>query len=124
MEKKRFTTPFETYLGKDHDGFYNVRLGPKIYIVNISLDFTPDFDGEFFGGNQAQKFRWDLILVKDNASSKPRPISDQELSLYWFKGALKKVINYQRAIERKGRNSQLPRYSKNQRTAYHNARSN
>lgn len=124
MQSKKHTTPFEAYLGKDKDGLYGVRLGPKIYLVNISLDFTPGFDKEFFGGNIAPEFNWESILVKDNPGSEARPISDLELSVYWFKGALKKAINYQRTKERNARNSQTSRYSANQRTAYHNENHN
>lgn len=51
MQKKKYTTPFAEFLLKDKNGYYNVRLGPKIYLVKLSLDFTPDFDKELpFGG--------------------------------------------------------------------------
>ncbi|PKF31954.1 hypothetical protein [Acinetobacter proteolyticus] len=120
----KFTTPFSQYLCKDKDGFYNVRLGPKIYLAKLSLNYTPDFDKEFFGGAQDQKFDWYSIRVRDSQDGELRQITTDDLSKTWFKGALKKVINYQRAIERTARNSQGSRYSANQRTSYNNAQSN
>lgn len=119
MNKKRFTTPFQQYLYQDTNGYFNVRLGPKIYLVKVSLDYTPNFDNEFLGGKEAPAFNWNSILVKDTPESQPRPITQDELTLYWFKPNIKKVVNYQRAIKRRAR-SQSPRYSKEQRIAYRN----
>ncbi|EPH31108.1 hypothetical protein [Acinetobacter gyllenbergii] len=123
MQKKRYTTPFAQFICKDVNGYYNVRLGPKIYLVNVSLNYTPDFDGEFFGGAQAARFEWHSILVKESVESEVRPITDEELAVYWLKGNIKKIVNYQRAIERIAR-SQTPRYSKEQRIDYRNAQYN
>ncbi len=121
MEKKRFTTPFREFLFKDQAGFYHVRLGPKkIFLAKLSLDFTPDFDKTFFGGNTAQKFDWYSVQAKDTAESEPRQITTDELSLSWFKREFRAGVNYQRTKERNARNNQLSRYSANQRTAYHN----
>lgn len=119
MNKKRFTTPFQQYLYQDTNGYFNVRLGPKIYLVKVSLNYTPDFDKEFLGGAQAPVFDWNSILVKDTPESQPRPITQDELTLYWFKSNIKKVVNYERAIKRRAA-SQSPRYSKEQRIAYRN----
>ncbi|MCH7389529.1 hypothetical protein [Acinetobacter dispersus] len=120
MQKKRYTTPFAQFICKDVNGYYNVRLGPKIYLVKVSLNYTPEFDGEFFGGAQAPRFEWHSILVKESLESEARQITDEELSVYWLKGNIKKIVNYQRAIERRAR-SQTPRYSKEQRIDYRNA---
>lgn len=105
------------------NGYYNVRLGPKIYLVKVSLNYTPDFDGEFFGGTQAPRFEWHSILVKESLESQARPITDEELAVYWLKGNIKKIVNYQRAIERRAK-SQTSRYSKEQRIDYRNAQYN
>nr|ESK56794.1 hypothetical protein F987_00285 [Acinetobacter gyllenbergii NIPH 230] len=123
MQKKRYTTPFAQFICKDVNGYYNVRLGPKIYLVKVSLNYTPDFDGEFFGGAQAPRFEWHSILVKESLESQARPITEEELAVYWLKGNIKKIVNYQRAIERRAK-SQTPRYSKQQRIDYHNAQYN
>jgi len=123
MQKKRYTTPFAQFICKDVKGYYNVRLGPKIYLVKVSLNYTPDFDTEFFGGIQAATFDWHSILVKETPDSEPRPINEEELSTYWLKGNIKKIVNYQRAIERSAK-SQTPRYSKEQRIDYRNAQYN
>ncbi len=123
MQKKRYTTPFAEFICKDVNGYYNVRLGPKIYLVNVSLNYTPDFDTEFFGGIQAAAFDWHSILVKETPDSEPRPINEEELSVYWLKGNIKKLVNYQRAIQRSAK-SQTPRYSKEQRIDYRNAQYN
>lgn len=123
MQKKRYTTPFAQFICKDVNGYYNVRLGPKIYLVKVSLNYTPDFDSEFFGGAQAPGFEWHSILVKESIESQVRPITDEELSVYWLKGNIKKIVNYQRAIERRAK-SQTPRYSKEQRIDYRNAQYN
>ncbi|WP_343619676.1 hypothetical protein [Acinetobacter proteolyticus] len=123
MQKKRYTTPFAQFICKDVNGYYNVRLGPKIYLVKVSLNYTPDFDSEFFGGAQAACFEWHSILVKESLDSQARPITDEELSVYWLKGNIKKIVNYQRAIERRAK-SQTPRYSKEQRIDYRNAQFN
>lgn len=119
--KKSFTTPFRQYLFKDREGFYHVRLGPKIYMAKLTLDFTPDFDKEHFGGKTAQKFNWYNVLVKDTKESEPRQITTDELSQAWFKRELKAAVNYQRTIERKA-SRQTPRYSPEQRIAYKNSR--
>lgn len=124
MSITKFTTPFSQYLCKDKDGFYNVRLGPKIYLAKLSLNYTPDFDKEFFGGPQDQKFDWYSIRVRDSQDGELRQITTDDLSKTWFKREFKKAVNKQRAIERNARNSQGSRYSANQRTAYHNAQSN
>ncbi|EKU51484.1 hypothetical protein ACINWC323_1787 [Acinetobacter sp. WC-323] len=123
MQKKRYTTPFAEFICKDVNGYYNVRLGPKIYLVNVSLNYTPDFDTEFFGGIQAAAFDWHSILVKETPDSELRPINEEELSVYWLKGNIKKLVNYQRAIQRSAK-SQTPRYSKEQRIEYRNAQYN
>ncbi|ENX41574.1 hypothetical protein [Acinetobacter sp. NIPH 2100] len=123
MQKKCYTTPFAQFICKDVNGYYNVRLGPKIYLVKVSLNYTPDFDGEFFGGAQAPRFQWHSILVKESLENEARPITDEELSVYWLKGNIKKIVNYQRAIERRAK-SQTPRYSKEQRINYRNAQYN
>lgn len=120
MKKKRYTTPFREFLLKDEQGFYHVRLGPKIYMAKVPLTYIPDFDKEFFGGAQAPKFNWNSILVKDTAESELRPITTNELSETWFKREFRAGVNYRRAKERDARNSQLSRYSANQRLAYHN----
>ncbi|WP_353166065.1 hypothetical protein [Acinetobacter sp.] len=123
MENKRYNTPFAQFLYKDSNGFYNVRLGPKIYMVKISLDYTPDFDSTFFGGAQANDFNWHSILVKEKSNSEPRPINDEELEKSWFKSNVKKLVNYQRAIQRNA-NTQSTRYSKEQRINYRNSQFN
>ncbi|MCY6411228.1 hypothetical protein QTA56_03620 [Acinetobacter sp. VNH17] len=123
MQKKRYTTPFAQFICKDVNGYYNVRLGPKIYLAKVSLNYTPEFDAEFFGGAQAAAFDWHSILVKETPDSQPRPINEDELAMYWFKGNIRKIVNYQRAIERRAK-SQTPRYSKEQRIAYRNAQYN
>lgn len=124
MNITKFTTPFREYLLKDDQGFYHVRLGSKIFMAKVSLNYTPEFDKDFFGGAQAPKFEWYSVLVKDSKDAEPRQITTDELSIPWVKRELKRAINEQRSKERNARNSQTPRYSANQRTAYHNARSN
>lgn len=119
--KKTFTTPFRQFLIKDQEGFYHVRLGPKIYMAKLTLDFTPDFDKEFTGGKRAQPFNWYNVLVKDSQDSEPRPITTDELSQKWFKPEFKGGVNYHRAIEQKNR-TQPQRYSAEQRIAYKNSR--
>ncbi|KHF77802.1 hypothetical protein PJ15_0858 [Acinetobacter sp. neg1] len=123
MQKQHYTTPFAQYMGKDIDGFYHVRLGPKIYLLKVSLNYTPEFDTEFFGGVQAAPFDWHSVLVKDTSVSEPRPITPDKLAIKWLKGNLKKIINYQRAIKRNA-NSQTMRYSKEQCIDFRNAQYN
>jgi len=123
MQKQHYTTPFAQYMGKDINGFYHVRLGPKIYLLKVSLNYTPEFDTEFFGGIQAAPFDWHSVLVKDTSDSEPRPITPDELAIKWLKGNLKKIINYQRAIKRNA-NSQTMRYSKELCIDFRNAQYN
>ncbi|EKU51460.1 hypothetical protein ACINWC323_1820 [Acinetobacter sp. WC-323] len=123
MQKQRYTTPFAQYTGKDVNGFYNVRLGPKIYLLKVSLNYTPEFDTEFFGGIQAAPFDWNTVLVKDTIDSQPRPIHSNELAMKWLKSNLKRIINYHRAIKRNA-DSQTMRYSKEQRIDFRNAQYN
>ncbi|ENW92789.1 hypothetical protein [Acinetobacter dispersus] len=110
-----------TYAGK-RDGSYLVRFSNKIYLAKLSLNFTPDFDKVFSGGAQELPFNWYSVRVQDNPHSDFRPITTDELSRDWFKPAFKRIVNYQRALERSARNSQTSRYSKNQRIAYKNGR--
>ncbi len=123
MQKRNYTTPFTQYMGKDANGFYHVRLGPKIYLVKLSLNYTPDFDTEFFGGLQAAPFNWHSILVKETPYAEPRPVTQDELDQKWLKGHIKRIVNYQRAIKRNA-NSQTTRYSKEQCIDYRNAQYN
>ena len=123
MEKKRYNTPFAQFICKDVKGYYNLRLGPKIYLVKVSLNYTPDFDTEFFGGAKANPFNWHSILVKETPDSMPRPITEDELAVSWLKSNVKKLVNYQRAIKRSA-NTQTPRYSKEQRINYRNSQYN
>ena len=120
--QKQYTTPFQEYLGFVN-GTYKVRLGPKIYLVKVSTNHTPGFDKEFFGGRSENAFNWKSILVKETPDSTPRPITDDELAVRWFKSNLKKLVNYQRAIKRNA-NSQSPRYSREQCINYRNAQFN
>lgn len=124
MNISRFTTPFREYLLKDEQGFYHVRLGSKIFMAKVSLNYTPDFDNDFFGGAQELAFDWYSVRVKDSKDAEPRQITTDELSIPWVKRELKRAVNEQRSKERNARNSQTSRYSANKRTAYHNARSN
>ncbi|WP_312048777.1 hypothetical protein [Acinetobacter courvalinii] len=124
MNITKFTTPFREFLLKDDQGFYHVRLGSKIFMAKVSLNYTPEFDKDFSGGAQAPKFEWYSVLVKDSTDAEPRQITTDELSIPWVKRELKRAVNEQRSKERNARNSQTSRYSANQRTAYHNARSN
>lgn len=125
MSITKYTTPFREFLLKDAQGFYHVRLGmKKIFMAKVSLNYTPDFDNDFFGGAQELAFDWYSVRVKDDKDSEPRQITTDELSIPWVKRELKRAINEQRSKERNARNSQTSRYSANQRTAYHNAQSN
>ncbi len=45
--KKIYDTVFDEYLGLDLKGNYQVRLGPKIYLVKASTNYTPDLDKVF-----------------------------------------------------------------------------
>lgn len=121
--KKIYDTVFDEYLGLDLKGNYQVRLGPKIYLVKASTNYTPDLDKVFFGGRSERAFDWHSVLVKETPNSEPRTITDDELSKYWFKPSIKKIVNYQRAIKRRNA-TQSPRYSANQRIAYNNAKYN
>ncbi|MBK0062184.1 MULTISPECIES: hypothetical protein [unclassified Acinetobacter] len=123
MQKKHYTTPFEEYMGKDSNGYYTLRLGPKIYMVRVSENYTPNFDNEFFGGRSERAFDWHTILVKDKTDSEPRSITEDELTVKWLKPSIKKVVNYQRAIKRRVA-TQSPRYSKEQCIAYRNKQYN
>lgn len=125
MSITKYTTPFREFLLKDTQGFYHVRLGmKKIFMAKVSLNYTPDFDNDFFDGAQELAFDWYSVRVKDDKDSEPRQITTDELSIPWVKRELKRAINEQRSKERNARNSQTSRYSANQRTAYHNAQSN
>ncbi|WP_038342128.1 hypothetical protein [Acinetobacter sp. A47] len=118
---KSANNSFSAYMGK-HDGSYLVRLGSKIYSAKLSLNFTPDFDNDFAGGAQELPFNWYSVRVQDNPHSDFRPVTTEELSRDWFKPAFKRIVNYQRTLERSARNSQISRYSANQRIAYKNGR--
>ncbi|NCU24192.1 hypothetical protein DZC41_12140 [Acinetobacter haemolyticus] len=120
MNRKTYATPFSQYIFKDSNSFYYVRIGPKIYSAQLKLDYTPNFDSEFFGGKQAPAFDWEKIMVRNSMEEIPRKITKAELEKSWFKPEFKKVINYQRAIERNIRNSQISHYSSNQRINYKN----
>lgn len=120
MKDIKHNLPFGQFLYRDIDGYYHVRLGQKVYLVKISLNYTPNFDKAFFGGVQALDFEWSSILVKDKIDSLPRLITNEELEKKWLKRELKKIINYQRVKERSARSSQIQRYSANQRISYRN----
>lgn len=116
---KRYAKPFKEFLYQDSFGYFHVRLGPKIYMIKVSLNFTPNFDQDFFGGHKDTAFDWSSVLVKDRFTSNPRLITDEELNVYWFKPNIRQMVNYQRAIKRK-QALQSTRHSKEQCLAYRN----
>lgn len=101
MPATTLNNDFRENLGKKDDGFYHVRLGKKVYMVNISLDYTPEFES-YKGHTRAKRpFYWSSdVLVKDNDEAIPRKLNERELGLNWIKTNLKAVVNYQRSIDR------------------------
>ncbi|MEE9901765.1 MAG: hypothetical protein PBU42_03815 [Acinetobacter haemolyticus] len=120
MNRKNYSTPFSQYISKDSHNFYYVRIGSKIYSAQITLDYTPNFDSDFFGGKQAPAFDWEKIMVRSTMQETPRKITKEELEKSWFKQEFKRIINYQRAKERNAHSRQISRYSSNQRINYKN----
>lgn len=98
---EKLNNDFRKNLG-ERDGFYCVRLGPKkIYMVEIGLDYTPNFDTRMLSAKVARPFIWsEHVLVKDDEHSEPRKLTDRELKLAWIKSNLRAVVNYQRVIDR------------------------
>lgn len=98
---EKLNNDFRKNLGK-RDGYYCVRLGPKkIYMVEIGLDYTPNFDKKQIGTKTARPFFWsEHVLVKDDEHLEPRKLTDRELELDWIKSNLRAVVNYQRVLDR------------------------
>lgn len=81
-----FCKPFRELIKSEGNKTYHIRLGPKTYIVQAEKKI-----GEFF--------RWSEILVLDPRSDQPRPITQEELAVSWFKSNIKSVVHYQKACQ-------------------------
>lgn len=104
--QKRYTTPFREFITRDDQGLYHVRLGPQTFSTNWA--FT------------------DIRIESENGSvpASERLLKDKP----WILRNLKEEVTKQRNKERgqifsKDCFKRTP-YSKNQRIAYNNARSN
>ena len=106
MQTKSYNTPFAEFIKRDDYGRYQVRLGPQTFSTNYKLT--------------------DIRIESAQGSL---PASDQLLKAKpWIVRNLKEIVTKQRKRERaemfeKDCFQRTP-YSKNQRIAYHNAKSN
>jgi hypothetical protein len=107
QQNQNFCTPFREFLGKDRDGFFRIRLGPKTYLVKTSKRID-------------QFFNWNAVLVIDPKATDSRTISHDELAKEWVKLNLKAMVNYQIAIKENTRNSIKSKYDKDRRRAFRN----
>lgn len=106
MNNKRFTTPFREFITRDDNGRYHVRLGPQTISTNYT--FT------------------DIRIETENGGT---PVDPELLkSKPWILRNLQQEVSAQRKKEREAMYSkdcfQRTPYSKNQRMAYNNTKSN
>ena len=102
----QYTTPYREFITRDDQGRYHVRLGPQIFSTNYKLT--------------------DIRLETENGGI---PVGPEYLKARpWIARNLQQEVNEQRKKERKVMYAkdcfQRTPYSKNQRIAYHNAKSN
>lgn len=106
MNKKRFTTPFREFITRDDQGRYHVRLGTQTFSTNWK--FT------------------DIRIEDENGGTPVDP--DLLKSKPWILRNLQQEVNFRRKKERAEMFSkecfQRTPYSKNQRIAYNNTKSN
>lgn len=106
MQKKSFTTVFREFITRDDQGRYHVRLGPQTFSTNYKLT--------------------DIRLETENGGT----LVDSEYltARPWILRNLQQEVDKQRKAERKAMYAkdcfQRTPYSKNQRIAYNNAKSN
>ncbi|WP_336916550.1 hypothetical protein [Acinetobacter modestus] len=102
----QYTTPYREFITRDDSGRYHVRLGPQTFSTNYKLT--------------------DIRLETENGGT---PVDPEYLTARpWILRNLKQEVDKQRKEERKAMYAkdcfQRTPYSKNQRIAYHNAKSN
>ncbi len=102
----QYTTPFHEFITRDDQGRYHVRLGPQTFSTNYKLT--------------------DIRLETENGGT---PVDPEYLTARpWILRNLQQEVDKQRKEERKAMYAkdcfQRTPYSKNQRIAYHNAKSN
>lgn len=106
MNKKRFTTPFREFITRDDQGRYHVRLGPQTFSTNWK--FT------------------DIRIESEKGSTSVDP--NRLKAEPWILRNLQQEVNFRRKKERSEMFSkecfQRTPYSKNQRIAHNNAKSN
>ncbi|KKW79018.1 hypothetical protein AAV96_08940 [Acinetobacter sp. AG1] len=102
----QYTTPFREFITRDDHGRYHVRLGPQTFSTNYKLT--------------------DIRLETENGGT---PVDPEYLkNKPYILRNLQQEVKEQRKKERKAMYAkdcfQRTPYSKNQRIAYHNAKSN